>query len=159
MATQTQIGIALLLLLSSCGTKKVTQQSHRMEDTLTHHHRRTERIEYLPVPPSRAELSLPLARVAQLPEGSEYAARSTGQARVQAKRKGDTLYITATCDSLQQLVLTYREEVDSLRHRLSEERKKRTITTSWGEWLRGLGVVLIPALLVVGLFAWMGKRF
>jgi len=53
-----------------------------------------------------ARLSIPLTAVGSLPEGSGYRARS-GRASASVERRGDTLVVEATCDSLLRLVERY----------------------------------------------------
>jgi hypothetical protein len=64
-----------------------------------------------------------------LPPLSGYRAEQ-GQAKLDVKMKGDTLYITATCDSLQLLVYQKEEELIRIRDQLiqSEIEKKAAIT-------------------------------
>ena len=66
---------------------------------------------------SKAEIRLPKERLLDLPPGAAYRNES-GQARIEAVVRGDTVYLTATCDSL------YRETV-----RLEEELRSRRTET------------------------------
>lgn len=75
----------------------------------------------LPVPASEARMTLPMNRLAVLPEGAGYSVRS-GQARVNIVRgRGDTLTFTSTCDSLAREVIALREEITRVRNETGEE--------------------------------------
>lgn len=55
-----------------------------------------------------------------LPVGAGYHEKS-GQANLKiTKGEGDTLYIEASCDSLQRLVIAYKQEITTLRSQLEE---------------------------------------
>lgn len=56
-------------------------------------------------PPSRAELAVSLTRLGQLPATGQ--SSHAGQATAHVRLVRDTLYVTATCDSLQRLVYEY----------------------------------------------------
>lgn len=59
--------------------------------------------------------------LATLPEGAGYNTRS-GQATANVTRgRGDTLIITATCDSLARQVIALREELTRIRNETGEE--------------------------------------
>lgn len=76
------------------------------------------------IPLEMAHVQAPLAALSVLPEGSGYSA-SNGRASVQAVRSGDTLEITATCDSVTRQLEYWTDlcfeqfvQVDSLRWEL-----------------------------------------
>jgi uncharacterized membrane protein YukC len=63
---------------------------------------------------SRASLAIAIEDLRRLSDGAIYTAHS-GQAGVTAEKRGnDTILITATCDSLQELVYSYERELKSL---------------------------------------------
>lgn len=63
---------------------------------------------------SRAELRLPRESLFSLPEGAVYRNR-TDRATLEAALRGDTVYLTATCDSLFRETLRLEEELRSRR--------------------------------------------
>lgn len=80
---------------------------------------------------STATLRLPVDSLWRLPPKAEWRADS-GSAHVSVKREGGTLVVRADCDSLRQRCAllesrsaSYREQRDSIREELREERKKR----------------------------------
>lgn len=60
------------------------------------------------VPGSRVEMPIPVDSLLRLPEGAIYHAKS-GRTAADVSRKGDTIYVTATCDSIQREVEDYEE--------------------------------------------------
>ena len=73
------------------------------------------------VPASSVKLSIPADSLRKLPEGAVYRGKS-GQANltVGTDRKGN-LVAEASCDSLQQLVLWYEEELTRIRSETQSE--------------------------------------
>ncbi len=60
------------------------------------------------VPESRVELSIPVDSLLRLPSDAAYTKHS-GQASAAVSKRGETIYVTATCDSLQREVEYYEE--------------------------------------------------
>lgn len=93
--------------------------------------RRAERltVETRTIPESRATLRIPaaeLARLAAVPSEAAYVNRS-GQATATVRYVRDTLVVTATCDSLQQLIYRYESELNRFRNgEQAEQVKKET---------------------------------
>lgn len=71
------------------------------------------------VPPSLAELTVPMDSLRRLPEGAAYTKKS-GQATLTLKVKGDSIQGTASCDSLQQQVFRLEEQLHQARDRLEQ---------------------------------------
>lgn len=67
-------------------------------------------MEYAPVPESKANLSIPVSIIEELPMGATYSEKS-GQASVKVVVKNDTIYIDAVCDSLFRQVERYEMEL------------------------------------------------
>lgn len=67
-------------------------------------------IQSMRVPESRANLIVPSAKLKELPPGAAFVQRS-GQATAEIRFLHDTLFVTASCDSLQSLVYQYEEEL------------------------------------------------
>lgn len=66
------------------------------------------------IPASLATLAIPLDSLRRLPGGATYANRQ-GRATATVGIRGDTVVVTARCDSLQAVVAGLREELDSVR--------------------------------------------
>ena len=111
--------------LASCSTHKEIASYQMETDSL----RRAERltVETRTIPESRATLRIPtaeLARLAAVPSEAAYVNRS-GQATATVRYVHDTLVVTATCDSLQQLVYRYESELNRFRNGEQAERVKK----------------------------------
>ncbi len=79
------------------------------------HQKRKVEFGLLPVPMSRATLTLPPGTIDSLPPGAAYTDRN-GQATVTLRKgAGDTIVVTATCDSLARQYLLLQEEMTRLR--------------------------------------------
>lgn len=60
------------------------------------------------VPESRVEISIPVDSLLKLPSEATYTKHS-GQASAAVSKRGEVIYVTATCDSLQREVEYYEE--------------------------------------------------
>jgi hypothetical protein len=73
-----------------------------------------------------------------LPQGAVYTQKQ-GQATVSAGIKGDSLIVTATCDSLQHLVYQYEKEITQLKSAMEViEREKEPCPSPLKWFLYGL---------------------
>ena len=92
-----------VLFLSGCGTCRKASEAreenvrHVLADSLRSELRQTWTE---PVPQEEAKLEISLAELTNLPEKAEYRAK-TGRASATVKKKGGTIVVYATCDSLQ----------------------------------------------------------
>ncbi|WP_281818330.1 hypothetical protein [Parabacteroides goldsteinii] len=109
------IMLVALLALSCKTTKENTSLSLR--DNLTWN--RKVSVGLAIVPPSLAELTIPMDSLRKLPEGAAYTKKS-GQATLTLKIKGDSVQGTASCDSLQQQVFELQEQLHQARDRLEQ---------------------------------------
>ena len=107
--------LVALLALSCKTTKENTSLSLR--DNLTWN--RKVSVGLAIVPPSLAELTIPMDSLRKLPEGAAYTKKS-GQATLTLKIKGDSVQGTASCDSLQQQVFELQEQLHQARDRLEQ---------------------------------------
>ncbi len=124
---------SLSLLLSSCASRTRTtthatgnQHQTRQADSLAI--RRHILVAPATLAGSHARLALPLANLAQLPPGAAYT-QKTGRATLTARYRTDTLYLAATCDSLQTLVYQYEEEIRRLATTTTAEKNQTTRQT------------------------------
>ncbi|MGL4331763.1 MAG: hypothetical protein ACRCSR_03020, partial [Bacteroidales bacterium] len=137
-------GIMLLaLFVTSCRTT-------REEATILEQREKTELIERLEVtqstiaiPKSEVRMEIPMENLRNLPYNASYADKN-GQAGVNVKIRGDTLLVTATCDSLQREVERLSKEMIRIRSdTLSFEKdsiktRSSTVQTLFNWYLSGL---------------------
>lgn len=91
---------------------------------------------------SRARITISVDSLLRLPAGASYHKRS-GRAGAEVALRGDTVYVTATCDSLEREVEYYEalyhnalEALESYHESVSEEQKSRKSPV--GVYLRGM---------------------
>ena len=68
----------------------------------------------IPVPASRVELKIPTQSLRSLPPGASFTGKE-GQAGVKVTARNDTLYVAASCDSLQLQCERYEKELTRIR--------------------------------------------
>ena len=124
----------IILFFANCSTSKQTNSSRQQTDSL----RQTSRLSVrtTKIPESRARLIVPVGRLKELPTGAAFMQKS-GQATAEIRFLHDTLFVSATCDSLQALVYQYEEETEQLHAQLEnsqtkKSQKQRTIFGSFG---------------------------
>ena len=100
-----------LLLFSSCTSWRTTHKSLMHSDSLRQVSHLTLRT--TAIPESRTFLQVPAADLCKLPAAAVYTSKS-GQATATVRFIRDTLYVTATCDSLQQLVYEYQQQIEKI---------------------------------------------
>lgn len=103
-----KISFLILFLFASCASSKKSYSFVQQTDSL----RQTSRlsIQSIQVPESRARLVVPSAKLKELPPSAAFVQKS-GQATAEIRFLHDTLFVTASCDSLQSLVYQYEEEL------------------------------------------------
>lgn len=142
-----------LSISSCCATRRITQESHReLRDSVVIREVR----ETIPVkiPESRVEMEIPVENLRNLPEGSSYSEKS-GQANVVVKYvpQTETVFVYATCDSLQILCENLQREM--LRIRFDAEKEKTEIRVDnfrKGFWV---GVISLSVLAILIGAAWI----
>lgn len=113
----------VILLLTSCSVGKQTGSYRQQTDSLRQISRLS--IQTGKVPESRAALAVPVGTLNELPAGSAFIQKS-GQATAEIRFRHDTLFVTATCDSLQTLVYQYEEQLEQLSAQTQEKKKETT---------------------------------
>lgn len=104
--------LTVALFCSSCATSRKessrtgTIASQAYADSLISELRRQET---LTVPQSQVVLKLPIGALRSLPKGAEFRDKS-GQASASVQYDQDTVYIFATCDSLQRMCSYYESK-------------------------------------------------
>lgn len=120
-----KISFLILFLFASCASSKKSYSFVQQTDSM----RQTNRlsIQSMRVPESRANLIVPSAKLKELPPGAAFVQRS-GQATAEIRFLHDTLFVTASCDSLQSLVYQYEEELAnvSASTKVSEKEQERS---------------------------------
>ncbi len=108
------VAIGLIALYAtSCKSPATGMATSSLTDSL--HQKRKVEFGLLPVPMSRVTLTLPPGAIEALPPDAAYTDRN-GQATVTLRKgMGDTLVVTATCDSLARQYLLLQEEFTRLR--------------------------------------------
>lgn len=103
------IGMIALCVMSCRSQQNLQMQSDYQGDSLRS--RKKVELALMPVPPSQAKLKLIIPQIKSLPIGAGYMHQS-GRAIINiTKTEGDTLFLTATCDSLQREYLRLEEEL------------------------------------------------
>ena len=88
----------------------------------------------LKIPEAKAEIALPIGKIQTLPQGLDFQHRK-GRATAGVRVEHDTIFFTAHCDSLQQLVERYEAVIagktESLEERKEEEKFKDNRINCW----------------------------
>ncbi len=107
------VAIGLIALCATSCKSPAGMSTSSLTDSL--HQKRKVEFGLLPVPMSQVSITLPVEAIEQLPSGAAYTDRN-GQATVTLRKgTGDTIVVTATCDSLQRQYLLLEEELTRLR--------------------------------------------
>jgi len=134
----------------SCRSTKQTSKTTTGSDSISYSEKLTASL--VTVPTSRANLTVSLTDLLKLPQGASFTAKS-GQARatLSASAAGDTVFVSAECDSLQRLVFEYEKQLNRLqKSQVSENVKTETKAFSPDKWhLVAIGVILILILIIV----------
>lgn len=123
----------IALSATSCRSTKMPTLTHEAAgDTLQE--RRSAQLTLMPVPLSRTTMELPLPQLQNLPLGASYSSQD-GQSRLSVTRsRGDTLVLTATCDSLARQVIFLTEELTHARSKREAEQKLPPASRSPTGW-------------------------
>lgn len=122
------IMIVTALCVQSCGSTKQTlhteEKAVRLDSSVTEV--RVMTVEA--VPESKVSLEIPIQSLLNLPKEASYTKKS-GQANVKVTQRGDTIYVDASCDSLQRRCLLYEKQLSRIRDetnsQLSEVTKEK----------------------------------
>ena len=111
----------------------------------------------LPLPPDTVRMEIPAARLADLPPGASFHKRS-GRASAGVSRKGDTLLVYASCDSLQALCHYYERTSASWRQRYGEmeglykeerERRSKPVRTFFAGFAAGALLSVLTTVFII----------
>lgn len=114
--------VLILLLFTGCVAKKQSSSFMQQTDSLRHFSHLS--IQSVQIPESRARLIVPSAKLKELPPGAAFVQKS-GQATAEIRFLHDTLFVTASCDSLQNLVYQYEEEIAGSRASAKTSQKEQ----------------------------------
>ena len=135
----------IILFFASCSTRKQTNSSRQQTDSL----RQTSRLSVrtTKIPESRARLTIPAGRLKELPSGAAFVQKS-GQATAEIRFLHDTLFVFATCDSLQALVYQYEEQNEQLHARQENSQTEKSQSP------RACVGIIVLLFLVCIIFGW-----
>lgn len=140
----------LALLAVSCGTtRKLTESQKETSDSVVI--REIQTVTTVPIPRSEVEMVIPVENLHNLPPGAVYADKS-GQANVKVTARNDTLYVAASCDSLQVQCERYEKELVRIRSdtdRQVTEIKKNSVQTLFKWCLIGFIAGIISTITVI----------
>lgn len=112
--------MTIALFASSCKSTEIPLRAGETQSN-TLQERRSAQLTLTPVPLSRTTLKLPLPQLHNLPQGASYS-NHEGQSRLNITRmQGDTLLLTATCDSLARQVILLTEELTRARSKTERQ--------------------------------------
>lgn len=123
------------LCLPGCATTRKTQtEQAQSRQTVTVHdtvQTFTRMIQTEPVPESRVEMTITVDSLLKLPQGATYH-RKSGQAHAEVSIRGDTIYVTGTCDSLARQVEYYENLYHTARDALENQSRESANAESKG---------------------------
>lgn len=105
----------------------------------------------IPIPLSKVELKIPTQSLHSLPPGASFSEKK-GQAGLKVEAIGDTVYVSATCDSLQVQCERYEKELTRIRsdtERQATEIKKNSVQTLFKWCLIGFVAGIISTITVI----------
>lgn len=134
--------IILILTLPACAVKKQARYHSLQTDSLLQSSRLT--IQAHKIPESRASISVPATAIRNLPAGAAFI-KKNGQATAEIRFLHDTLFVTATCDSLQSLVYKYEQQLEKHSLQIKETNKE----TKQNLLLPGISFIFFLTVLIV----------
>lgn len=142
--------IMLALFTVSCGTtRKLTESQRETKDSVVI--KETRIVTTVPVPESKVEMVIPVENLHKLPPGAVYADKS-GQANIKVTAKNDTLYVAASCDSLQVQCERYEKELTRIRSDTDKqvtEVKKNSVQTVFKWCSTGFVLGVLSVIIVI----------
>ena len=136
--------ILIFLFFANCSSRKHTASFCLQTDSLLQTSRLT--VQTARIPESRADLSIPVAALKELPAGAAFIQKS-GQATAEIRFLHDTLFVSATCDSLQELVYQYETTIEQLSKQTTQKEKNNQRNCKSGYII--IGFIIICALLYI----------
>lgn len=119
--------LTVVLCCVSCATTKKTQTEQTQSQQIVTVHDTvqafTRIIQTEAVPESRVEMRISVDSLLKLPQGASYH-RKSGQAHADISIRGDTIYVTGTCDSLSRQVKYYENLYHTARDALEAQNRQ-----------------------------------
>ncbi|GEM_PF-103373 len=152
--------LMVVLCCASCATTKKTQMEQIQTVVTVEKHDTVTVIKQTlkeSVPMSQAQIAISVDSLLRLPAGATYHKKS-GQAGAEVSLRGDTVFVTATCDSLQREVEYYEEQyhatleaLDDLKESVKTEREHRSnpIEIALAALITGLFVGVISTIIIL----------
>lgn len=133
IALRCAVIMSIALCVSSCRTSKESLFQNRADNLLLKEINTTT---YVPVPTNRVAIPLSAESLRNLPEGAGYH-KKNGRASLDLRKRGDTIFIEASCDSLQRLVTYYSSELTRSKTETLLKDKETRSNAVWGpfKWL------------------------
>lgn len=149
--------LTAVLCLPGCATTKKTQsvqtqtvQTVVIRDTVQS---MTRIVQTETVPESRVQMTISVDSLLKLPQGATYH-RKSGQAHAEVSIRGDTIYVTGTCDSLarqveyyENLYHTARDALENYHAAVQEETKTRESPLKI--FVQGLALGFVTGILLI----------
>lgn len=138
---------AIALLAVSCKTTKRNSTTHA-RDSLSWN--KEVNVTLATIPSEKAILAVPMDSLRRLPAGAIYQ-KQQGRASATIGRKGDTLVVTAHCDSLQLANYRLSEELDRLRNHEANSMSERepAAATLWDRFKAFSAGMIIGIILTI----------
>ncbi|MGL5894835.1 MAG: hypothetical protein ACRCZM_09530 [Bacteroidales bacterium] len=132
----------LALLSGSCVAQRSTVSEQESKSLINFNER--GRIVQTTLPSSKAVIGVTLDRLKEIPSGMTVIEDSGYQAKLTLERHGDSIYITARCDSILLLVQEYERQLQILGQASIAEVEEKTRSPSVDIFLLGViaGVVI-----------------
>ena len=143
---------------SCCATKQIAQQSHReVRDSVVI--REVREVRPVTIPESRVEMEIPIESLRNLPEGSVYTEKK-GQANVVVKYvpKTETVFVYATCDSLQVLCESLQRDLIQIRSDTAKEKTEIKVNNFWRGFRSGAISASLLAILIAAAWATIKRK-
>lgn len=137
--------IFIFLFFANCSSRKHTASFYQQTDSLLQTSRLT--VQTARIPESRANLSIPVTALKELPAGAAFIQKS-GQATAEIRFLHDTLFVAATCDSLQTLVWQYEEQLERQSKQTKEIRKEAERKSDLPKYLTALFTLIIALIIL-----------
>lgn len=136
--------LTAVLCLPGCATTKKTQteQTQEIQTVVIHDtvQATTRIVQTEAVPESRVQMRISVDSLLKLPQGATYH-RKNGQAHAEVSIRGDTIYVTGTCDSLARQVAYYenlyhaaRDELEDNKNSVIMEKESHSCEPWWAHY-------------------------
>lgn len=146
--------LLIALCAQSCKTPNTSTQTHRLDSLEL---RKEFEMSLVPVPMSVSKMAIPVSALEQLALGTGYNQKS-GQATLDIRRgAGDSIMITATCDSLARQVIKLTEELTRIRSETAEVKETQGPNGWQWFWIR-LGQLAAGAAALIALKWFLNKK-